>query len=310
MPPLDVSLRQLEYIVAVADSEGFPPRRGGLRRRAAVAQHAGGARGAAARRPDLRARSRERPPLGRRHGHRRTGASRSRSRRANCATWRASLPIRFAARCGSASFRPSGRTCCPRSRPRSRARFPICSCCGPRLAPATSCTQLKEGGLDGVLLALEADVSDLDHEVIARDPFVLAASAKHPLVKEREAHARRCPERASGPAPRRWTLFSGAGAELLHAGESRRAQLPRDQPGDAGSDGECRHGGDAPAVAVPAGRESPRAVARAPVLGPEPGRTIALAWRRGSAMREPLVKIAETVRESVEIGRAGTRSPR
>ena len=43
--------------------------------------------------------------------------------------------------------------------------------------------ELKDGGLDAVLLALEADLSNLDCEVIARDPFVLAASPKHPLVR-------------------------------------------------------------------------------------------------------------------------------
>jgi DNA-binding transcriptional LysR family regulator len=32
---------------------------------------------------------------------------------------------------------------------------------------------------------------------------------------------------------------------------------------------------------------------------PVPGRTIALAWRRGSAMRDALQSVSETIREAV-----------
>ena len=42
---------------------------------------------------------------------------------------------------------------------------------------------LEEGRLDAALLALEAPIGEVEHEVIARDPFVLAAPRKHPLGK-------------------------------------------------------------------------------------------------------------------------------
>jgi LysR family hydrogen peroxide-inducible transcriptional activator len=40
---------------------------------------------------------------------------------------------------------------------------------------------LQAGALDAGLLALEADIGDVEREVIARDPFVLATPPRHPL---------------------------------------------------------------------------------------------------------------------------------
>ncbi|HVG76792.1 MAG TPA: LysR substrate-binding domain-containing protein [Patescibacteria group bacterium] len=40
---------------------------------------------------------------------------------------------------------------------------------------------LQAGALDAALLALEADIGDVEREVIARDPFVLATPPRHPL---------------------------------------------------------------------------------------------------------------------------------
>src|SRR5262245_49311541 len=41
---------------------------------------------------------------------------------------------------------------------------------------------LHAGTLDAALLALEADIGDVERDVIARDPFVLAAAPGHPLA--------------------------------------------------------------------------------------------------------------------------------
>src|SRR5205823_1553784 len=40
---------------------------------------------------------------------------------------------------------------------------------------------LESGSLDAALLALTADLGDVDHAVVAEDAFVLAAPAGHPL---------------------------------------------------------------------------------------------------------------------------------
>jgi LysR family hydrogen peroxide-inducible transcriptional activator len=46
---------------------------------------------------------------------------------------------------------------------------------------------VEAGALDGALLALEADLGDLEREPIARDPFVLAAPRAHPLGRKKTA---------------------------------------------------------------------------------------------------------------------------
>ena len=168
--------------------------------------------------------------------------------------------------------------------------------------------ELKEGGLDGVLLALEADVSDLDSEVIGRDPFVLAASPKHPLVRS----AKRTPAE----------VLNGQVVLLLDDGHCFREQaLSFCTQARAGEHSfratslatlvQMVSAGTAvtllPSLALPVeNRRGQLRVRR--FTAPEPGRTIALAWRRGSAMRPPLVKIAEMIRGSVDVGRLSTTS--
>src|SRR6185295_19085202 len=50
--------------------------------------------------------------------------------------------------------------------------------------------ELAQGRIDAALLALEAELGDVDHAVIANDPFVLATSTSHPLGRPaRPAHA-------------------------------------------------------------------------------------------------------------------------
>lgn len=44
--------------------------------------------------------------------------------------------------------------------------------------------KLARGELDAALLALEADIGVLDHAEIARDPFLLAAPRSHPLAQD------------------------------------------------------------------------------------------------------------------------------
>jgi LysR family transcriptional regulator, hydrogen peroxide-inducible genes activator len=44
---------------------------------------------------------------------------------------------------------------------------------------------LQSGAIDAALLALEAEIGDVEREVIAKDPFVLVAPAGNPLVEKR-----------------------------------------------------------------------------------------------------------------------------
>ena len=73
--------------------------------------------------------------------------------------------------------------------------------------------------------------------------------------------------------------------------ERRRAQFPRNQPGDAGADGQRRHGRDAAAVAGAAGREPPRATA-------------------GAALHDTRARAARSRSPGGEDRRCGSRSSR
>jgi LysR family transcriptional regulator, hydrogen peroxide-inducible genes activator len=46
---------------------------------------------------------------------------------------------------------------------------------------------LAAGELDGAVVALEADLGEVEHEVIAADPFLLAVGKGHPLARKRTA---------------------------------------------------------------------------------------------------------------------------
>ena len=157
--------------------------------------------------------------------------------------------------------------------------------------------ELEAGNLDGALLALEADIGDLEHEVIGKDAFVLAAPREHPLAKERgrlrlealggqrvlllddghcfrqqalsvctQASAEELEFRATSLSTLTQMVVSGAGLTLLPsialAAENRRGQL------------------------------AIRSFNR-----PEPGRTLAMVWRRGSALESALRPIARAMRE-------------
>ncbi len=102
--------------------QGLSARRGGLRRRAAFAQHAGGARRAAARRADLRARSPRASasrPSARPSSSRRGACC---SPRASCASSRGSRPIRFDGTLRLGVIPTIGPYLLPEITPRARAR--------------------------------------------------------------------------------------------------------------------------------------------------------------------------------------------
>ncbi|HEY3593499.1 MAG TPA: LysR substrate-binding domain-containing protein, partial [Polyangiaceae bacterium] len=165
---------------------------------------------------------------------------------------------------------------------------------------------LNEGSLDAGLVALQADLGDCAHAVIAQDDFVAALPKGHPLAKKKrlslselegsrvllldEGHCLReqalslCTKvraeetdfRATSLSTLAQMVSSGAGITLLPAlavgVENRRGQL------------EIR-----------------------PFGKPAPGRTIALVWRPRSPLAREFEQFAETLRRastSSGIGRA------
>jgi LysR family transcriptional regulator, hydrogen peroxide-inducible genes activator len=158
---------------------------------------------------------------------------------------------------------------------------------------------VKEGTIDGAILALEADLQGLVHEVLGRDAFVLAAAPGHPLVTP------------SRPAPPE--ALEGARVLLLEDGHCFRDQaLAVCAKTGATEEGfratslstlvqmVGRAGGVTllPALAVPVENRRSQLAVR-PFTRHGPARTLALAWRRGSAMATPLRTVAASIHKQL-----------
>jgi LysR family transcriptional regulator, hydrogen peroxide-inducible genes activator len=157
---------------------------------------------------------------------------------------------------------------------------------------------LETGTLDAALLALEAELGDVEHEIIASDPFLLATAHGDPLgqstapVERAElrdadvlllddghcfreqalaycarAKARELEFRATSLATLTQMVASGLGVTLL------------------------------PALAVPTEAERAGLCVR-PFAAPAPARTVALVWRRRSPIAPALRRVAGTLRSA------------
>ncbi|HEY3353609.1 MAG TPA: LysR substrate-binding domain-containing protein [Polyangia bacterium] len=156
--------------------------------------------------------------------------------------------------------------------------------------------ELEAGRIDAELLALEADLGAVEHEVIAADPFVLATPPGHPLG------------RSSRPATA--AELAGASVLLLDDGHCLREQALAVCADADAHELQFRATSLAtlaqmvasgagvtllPALAVPT--ESRRASLRVrPFAAPAPHRTIVLAWRPRSPLGAALREVAATIR--------------
>lgn len=158
---------------------------------------------------------------------------------------------------------------------------------------------LREGTLDLGLVALEAELGDLEHATIFRDRFVVALPAGHPLAKKKKI-----PEESLGTTP----------ILLLEDGHCLRAQALAvcSQAGAVERTGGFRatslatlvqmvSRSDAltllPELAVSVENRRGQLETR-PFTAPEPFRTIALVWRRGSPFASAFQKTAATLRDA------------
>jgi LysR family transcriptional regulator, hydrogen peroxide-inducible genes activator len=157
---------------------------------------------------------------------------------------------------------------------------------------------LSEGRLDAAVVALEAELGPVEHELLAKDEFLLAAAPGHPLLAE------------SGPLTRR--ALAGTDVLLLDEGhclreqalefcsrgkarelEFRATSLPTLVQMVAAGSGVTL----LPELAVPT--EAPRAeIATRRFADPAPERSIALIWRRHAALAETLRSIAGAMRQA------------
>jgi LysR family hydrogen peroxide-inducible transcriptional activator len=159
---------------------------------------------------------------------------------------------------------------------------------------------LESGALDAALLALEADVGDVEREIIGRDPFVLATPLGHALgaktssAKTSELFDERVLLLDDGHCFRTQALSFCASAKA-HELEFRATSLATLVQMVAGGVGVTL----LPGLAVTT--ETRRAgLSIRQFVQPGPGRTIALVWRKRSPLASALRRLAATARTAYQ----------
>jgi len=157
---------------------------------------------------------------------------------------------------------------------------------------------LAAGRLDAMLVARESQLGEVEQEEIAHDPFVFAAPRSHPL--------------SSSKAPLHARELNGLDVLLLDDGHCFREQAlavcerARAHELDFRATSlttlvEMVAAGSGvtllPRLAVAAENRRAKLCVR-PFRAPTPGRTLVLAWRRGTPVEPVLRSLAKALRES------------
>jgi DNA-binding transcriptional LysR family regulator len=150
---------------------------------------------------------------------------------------------------------------------------------------------IAAGVLDGALLALEAELPGMATAEVTRDPFVLACAPSHPLARRRAKVTLDDVRGLDLLLLDEGSLPARPGAQPLPRAPRRGAALSRHEPRDAGADGGRGRRRDAAAPGRGGGRE-PRVAARAAPRGgrhpgPHPGLRVAPRRARGRGLRGP-----------------------
>jgi len=155
---------------------------------------------------------------------------------------------------------------------------------------------LEGGTLDAALLALEADLGDVEREILGADPFVLATPVGHPL--------------GAKASPAKSSELKGASVLLLDDGHCFREQALAFCTGAKAHELEFRAtslstlaqmvAGGAGVTLLPelaVATEAKRAeLSIRPFAAPAPKRTLAIVWRRRSPLGPALRRLATTAR--------------
>lgn len=184
----------------------------------------------------------------------------------------------------------------PNAAPVLRTRFPRLTVRWIEDKTEVLIRSLEAGALDAAILALEAEIGDVQHDVVALDPFVLATPAGDPLgAKESPASAKELRGKSvllldDGHCFREQALefCSGAKAKELEFRATSLSTLAQMVAGGAGVT-------LLPQLAVPT--EAKRAALQLrPFAAPQPHRTIALVWRKRSPLEAALRQVTEAIR--------------
>jgi len=158
---------------------------------------------------------------------------------------------------------------------------------------------IAEGTLDGAIVALDPRVNGLEAIEIDRDPFVLAAAPGHPLVRSKrpidpgELDGAQVLLLEDGHCLRDQTLAICASAGATEAGYRATSLATLVQMVGSSSGVTLL-----PSLALPVENRRSQLATR-PFVRPVPGRTLALAWRRGSALETTLGAIGDTLKTAL-----------
>jgi LysR family hydrogen peroxide-inducible transcriptional activator len=157
--------------------------------------------------------------------------------------------------------------------------------------------KLADGQIEGAIVALEADIGDVAREVVATDPFVLITRPEHALagkkspVSQSELRGEELLLLDDGHCFREQAL-EACGHARAREGEFRATSLSTLVQMVSGGAGITL----IPALAVEAEARRARLHVR-PLAGPSAHRTVALIWRKGSSIAPALRAIAALVRD-------------
>lgn len=181
--------------------------------------------------------------------------------------------------------------------PRLRAELPALKVVWVEEKTPVLVQRLERGELDGAILALEADIPELPHHVLGKDPFVLAVGKEHPLANAHGALAA--------------SELGGEPVMLLDDGHCFRDQVLSFCARAGAEEASFRatslptlvqmaadHGVTVlPQIAVEVENRHHPLVIR-PFAPKEPARTIALVWRKRSARQEALAVVGKSLEKS------------
>ena len=163
---------------------------------------------------------------------------------------------------------------------------------------------IDEGHLDGAVVALDQNIAALEHAVVGVDEFVLAAAPGHAATRERT------------PASPR--VLDGEKVLLLEDGHCFRDQALAVCGPVGAHEGDLRATGLSTLVQMVAAGpgltllpslalkvENRRGQLRVRAFkAPAPSRTLVLAWRNGAARRQALAAVGAVLRKSAPLTRA------
>lgn len=158
--------------------------------------------------------------------------------------------------------------------------------------------RLDDGELEGAILALEAEIGEVAHHVLAKDPFVVLTRRDHTLAKkdtpvtEAELRNEELLLLDDGHCFRTQALEACSAARMNESG-FRATSLTTLVQMVAGGGGVTL----IPSIAVETEAKRARLHVR-PLAGPAAHRTVALIWRKGSALEPTLQTLATSLRQA------------